>query len=419
MSASITLDDDHTHRVDKGAVHAAAEVQPRLRPAQERILAELVYSAQQSAPGLRFAAIPIAEIRELPVFESLARPWRRGQNYLRRAAREWGRRAPAPRALDAAAESVTIEDAPTERALTSVRLSSHGEGEPTGGLLAALALDRSLTGDARKSCAASAFISELDRQLAAFARTHSASVLEQLDIEQGRRLARDYFICAALHLAQRRASAVAWGSRLPLADLIQISAEGLIHAVDRFDPSYGAPFAAYAIWWIKQSIARGERGADLMPLPQRLQAARGCIRRAAARALADGSAATSIAIARRVALPERVVESVVRADAPVVSLDGVTGLIVKETCADEDTTSAYERVHHGQRRRAVRGVLATVGPRERAVLELMFGIGCPPMPPLMIARKLGITRQRVSQIYHDEIRRLRRPPVLVLLKDYA
>jgi Sigma-70, region 4 len=133
----------------------------------------------------------------------------------------------------------------------------------------------------------------------------------------------------------------------------------------------------------------------------------------------DGYAATSNAIARRVAIRERVVDAVARADVPVVSLDGATGLIVKESCADEANPSAYERVHSGQRRRAVWRALATLGPPERAVLELSFGIGCRPMPPLMIAHKLGIRRQRVSQIYYAEIRRLRRPPILVLLKDYA
>jgi RNA polymerase sigma factor (sigma-70 family) len=414
MSTAITLDDDPA-QLTQGSIIAD---EPRLQPAQERILAELVYSARQGAPALRFAAVPITELRELPIFEPLARSWRRSQGHLRRAAREWDRRASVSRALDDAVESATRKAAPTASA-PAPRLTPDVLGESQNGLLAALALDRSLIGDARKSSAARRFISELDRQLRAFEVAYPASVLERLDIERGRRLARDYFICAGLHLAKRRASAVSWSSRLPLADLIQIGAEGVIHAVDRFDPSYGAPFAAYATWWIKQAIARGERGADLMPLPQRVQAARGCIHRAVARALADGSAATSNAIAGRVALPERVVEAVARANAPIVSLDGITGLIVKETLADEDAPTAYDRVHNGQRRRAVRRLLTTLGPRERAVLELFFGIGCPPTPPALIARKLGITRQRVSQIYHAEIRRLRRPPVLVLLKDYA
>jgi RNA polymerase sigma factor (sigma-70 family) len=411
MSAAITLDEDPSQR-SRGAT---TDGQPRLAPAQERILTELIHSGQQSAPGLRFAAVPISDLRDLPVFEALLRTWRRSQEHLRRAAKEWDRRAQASGALDAAAAAVNEEAGRTSPSLAA----PDGHAEPMGGLLSALALDRSLIGDARKRPAAQAFISELDRQLQAFERAYPATILERLDIERARRLVRDYFICRGLHLAERRASAIAWRSRLPRADLAQIGAEGLIHAVDRFDPSYGAPFAAYAIWWIKQAIARGERSADLMPLPQRLQAARGCIRRAAARALADGSAATSIAIARRVGLPERVVEAVGRAEDPVISLDGVAGLIVKETSADEDSRSADDHVHSGQRKQAVRQVLASVGPRERAVLELIFGIGCAPMPSLLIARRLGITRQRVSQIYHAEIRRLRRPPVLVRLKDYV
>jgi RNA polymerase primary sigma factor len=415
MSAAITLDDDPAQPTQG----SATADEPGLQPAQERILAELVYSARQSAPALRFAAVPIDDLRELPIFGQLARTWRRSQGYLRRAAREWYRRTSAPQTLSAAAERVISEGVTRiECPAVPCLVTPDAPLEPSTGLLSALALDRSLIGDARKSRAARAFIEELDRQLQAFERAYPATVLEQIDIERARRVVRDALICASLRLAKRRASAVAWRSRLPLEDLVQIGAEGLIHAADRFDPRYGAPFAAYATLWIKQQIARGERTADLVPLPNRLQAARGRIRRALARSLADGSAATSIAIAARLALPERVVEAVVQADAAVISLDGVAGLMVRETCAD-DAPTAHDHVHSRQRRQAVRQVLAALGCRERTVVELMFGIGCAPMPVTTIALKLGLSKQRVYQISNTEIRRLRRPPVLVLLKDYA
>ena len=72
-----------------------------------------------------------------------------------------------------------------------------------------------------------------------------------------------------------------------------------------------------------------------------------------------------------------------------------------------------------QRARALRRVLLALGPREREVLAMAFGIDRRPRTLSAIGRRLGLSRQRVSQIRDEEIRRLRRPPVLKLLKDYA
>jgi RNA polymerase primary sigma factor len=208
-------------------------------------------------------------------------------------------------------------------------------------------------------------------------------------------------------------------SRLPLADLVQIGAEALLHATDRFDPSFKVPFAAYAHRWVTQRISRAEPSADLVRLPQRVYQARSDVRQAITEAVTEGVATRVPVLATHLGLPERVVRAVLQSNVPVVSLDGVTGRILEETWIDEGGERVDEQAEHRDRAAVVRRALDTCPARERAILSQLFGIGCPQRSVDQIAKALGLSAARVYQIRDVEIRRLRRPSVAKELVAYA
>src|SRR6267143_106008 len=74
-------------------------------------------------------------------------------------------------------------------------------------------------------------------------------------IKNGDRTARALMISANLRLVVTIAQDYA-NLGLPLLDVIAEGNNGLMTAVDRFDPSKGAKLSTYAAWWIRQSIKR-------------------------------------------------------------------------------------------------------------------------------------------------------------------
>lgn len=71
----------------------------------------------------------------------------------------------------------------------------------------------------------------------------------------GDREARERLIQSNMRLVINIARTYSGGA-MPLEDLIQEGAIGLVRAVERFDPSRGFRFSTYATHWIRQSIRR-------------------------------------------------------------------------------------------------------------------------------------------------------------------
>jgi RNA polymerase sigma factor (sigma-70 family) len=415
--------DDQTNRAatkraeDRGAAHGA-DTESGLPLNTELALAEVIYSGHRAAPIVRFAVIALDSLSSLPIYERLARSQERAQTYLRGAMRRWALRSTATGTLDLSVVALAAELRLAGRdSLAQVAEGVAGADAETL-LVRAIGLERQL-GTCGSGPAARAFTALLDGELEGLEQRYPTTVLQRIDVAAAQRAARDFFVTAQLPIAERRARYVARSSRLPLADLVQIGAEALLHATDRFDPSFSVPFAAYAHRWITQRISRAEPTADLIPLPMRVFRARSDVRQAITKAVTEGVATSMPVLASHLGLPERVVRAVLQSDVPVVSLDGVTGRILEDTYVDDSAERVDARSEDRERAAAVRRALDTCPARERAILSQLFGIGCTPRPVDQVASEMGLTRQRVYQIRDIEIRRLRRPSVAKDLVAYA
>jgi RNA polymerase sigma factor (sigma-70 family) len=213
-----------------------------------------------------------------------------------------------------------------------------------------------------------------------------------------------------LRMARRYA-----GRDVEEADLVQDGLLGILRAADRFDSARGVPFTAYASWWLRQSMqqAIAEQSRSIR-LPthvlwdiHRLREARGEI------AAESGRSATPLELEQRLDWTAERLDDVVRAERPALSLDAPYAGDEAQVDARGDLTAdplserAYEDVINSVTTTAIAALLATLTDRERQVLSWRFGLDGEELSLRQIARRLGVSAERVRQIERRGLIKLR------------
>lgn len=211
---------------------------------------------------------------------------------------------------------------------------------------------------------------------------------------------------------------------LDLTDLINEGNLGLMKAARKFDPTRGFKFISYAVWWIRQQIlqALSDQGR-LIRLPLNQVGVLNKIGRARMEFLQENEREPSDEELSELLdiTPEKLGESMM-SEAKSLSLDFPLGEDQSESLIDilpnHDAPSADKELENESLRDDINTVMGVLNDRERRVLTLSFGLGCPAMTLEEIGENLDLTRERVRQLKMKAIRKLSSPKVRSRLAQY-
>ena len=200
---------------------------------------------------------------------------------------------------------------------------------------------------------------------------------------------------------------------LPLVDLIQAGNEGLIEASTRWDETRGFKFISYAVWWIRQAIIRAiSEQCRTVRVPMNQIVYMNKISKTTEKFEQENERKPSIEElesetgipADKISLNMSSISKTLSLDTPFKDEEAgcLLDVMPNENSPDADNIVMGESIS-----KELEVVLSSLSYREGDILRMIFGLGMSPMTMEEIASRFGVGAERVRQIQHEAIEKIR------------
>ena len=233
-------------------------------------------------------------------------------------------------------------------------------------------------------------------------------------IQKGDEQARKAMIRANLRLVINIAKRYMYLG-IPLLDLVEEGNLGLMKAVEKFNHKRGFRFSTYAAWWIRQSITRSisEQG-KMIRVPVYMNELIAKWKKTKEHLSQKNKYIPSNEqIAKKMGITDDKMDQInfwlssttSSLEAPIGEEEGQ----VIDLVEDENSISPDTGITDEMNKERMSGLLGRMSEREKQVLDMRFGLVSGKSHTLaVVAKKLGVSRERVRQIEEEALRKLRK-----------
>ena len=200
---------------------------------------------------------------------------------------------------------------------------------------------------------------------------------------------------------------------LSLVDLVKEGNIGLIEAAKRYDETRGFKFISYAVWWIRQAIIRAiSEQCRTVRVPMNQIVYMNRINKTTEKfeqenerkpSLEELEAETGIS-ADKITLNTSSISKTLSLDTPFKDEEAgcLLDVMPNENSPDADNIVMGESIS-----KELEIVLSSLSYREEDILRMIFGLGMSPMTMEEIASRFGVGAERVRQIQHEALGKIR------------
>ncbi len=218
---------------------------------------------------------------------------------------------------------------------------------------------------------------------------------------------------------------------LPFLDLINEGNMGLILACDRFDYTKGYRFISYAVWWIRQYIAKAfaeQVGLIRLPMNRALQHFKIKNLISEGDYMGENESLTNSQIADKLDMKKVEVENIISATKKYVSIDAPLNsdtsdkknIYLEDVLVDSKNKLPEDEMLEKNLKDSINNILKILSEKERTIIKFRFGLnGAETLSLSEIGRKFNVTKERIRQIEKRAIKKLKESSVNNHLKAFV